>query len=116
MKSIKILLIITLLACSSKSPSYIQGYIYSADEIPLEGIRVVDPQNEAVFAITNQQGYFRINQMINGRSLVVIFKRRKIGSIYIARTHPEAGMNYSFVEGRNDTLIINLKEGKIISQ
>jgi len=54
--------------------------------------------------------------MINGRYLDVIIKSKKIGSVYIARIHPEKGVNYAFIEGRNDTLFISLKEEKIISQ
>lgn len=116
MKLIGIFFIVALLACSPKLPTYIHGYICNEDKSPAEGIKVSDPKNETVFAITNSQGYFRINQMINGRILDVIFKTKKIGSIYIVRTHPEATMNYSFVEGRNDTLTVDLKEGKILSQ
>lgn len=116
MRSIMIFFILILFACSSKSPSYIQGYIYNERRDPLKGIKVVDPNNKTVFSITNDQGYFRINQMINGRYLDVIIKSKKIGSVYIARIHPENGANYAFIEGRNDTLFISLKEEKIISQ
>ena len=48
--------------------------------------------------------------MIKGRLLYVLQNNKKIDSIYIITTHPEKGANYNFVEGRKDTLFINLNK------
>ncbi|MET4083697.1 hypothetical protein ABIB40_003669 [Pedobacter sp. UYP30] len=115
MKLIGIVFMISLLACSTKSPKYIQGYIYNELKKPMIGIKVEDPNDRNIFSITDMKGYFKINQMINGRYLYVILKE-KMDSIYIVRTHPETGRSYSFVEGRKDTVFIDEKTQKIIGQ
>lgn len=116
MKFITLILGIFLIACSKKSPTYIQGYVYNEQKEPVEGIRIEDPDNKNIFSITNLHGYFRINRMINGKYLYVILKEKTIDSVYVVRTHPERGASYNFVEGRKDTLFITMKEQKIISQ
>ena len=116
MKIFAIILVVAFYACSTKEPKYIQGYIYNEYRKPVKGIKIEDPNNNILFSISDDKGYFRINQMRKGTYLYVIKDEKKIDSIYVVRTHPERGMSYSFVEGKNDTVFVNMKKQKIISQ
>ncbi|WP_175623038.1 hypothetical protein [Chryseobacterium schmidteae] len=109
MKMLLISATILLLSCSSQSPKYIQGYIFSKDLKPIENIKVQDPNDKNIFSYTNPKGYFKINQMIKGRFLYVMYNEKKIDSIYIVTTHPERGPSYNFVEGKSDTLFVDVK-------
>ena len=109
MKIIGIAIITTLLACSTKQPTFIQGYVFSKEKKPLKSIKIVDPYNQNLFSVTNNEGYFRINQLTKGEFLYVFQNDEKIDSIYYIRTHPERGEKYYFVEGRKDTLFIDSK-------
>lgn len=109
MRIIVILSLFLWSSCCTKTPTYIHGYLYNNEHKPLIGLRVEDPDNKNTFSISNKDGYFKINKMINGRYLFVLQYDKKIDSIYIVRTHPEKGVDYCFVEGRIDTLFINLK-------
>ncbi|WP_445711452.1 hypothetical protein [Flavobacterium sp.] len=104
-----ILFSLLILSCSSKVPKYIQGHICNSEKKPLTGIKVQDPNDRKIFAITNNDGYFKINQLTNGKLLYVFENEKKIDSIYIITTHPERGISYNFVEGEKDTLFIDLK-------
>jgi hypothetical protein len=96
-------------SCSISTPKYIQGYVCNSQNKPLKGIFITDPNDKNTLAYTDREGYFKINKMIKGRYLVVSYNNKKIDSIYIVRTHPERGASYSFVEGRKDTLFIDVK-------
>ena len=102
-------LIIFLNSCNPKVPKYMHGYIFTKENMPLEGIRIEDPYEKSFFSITNKQGYFKINQLAKGDFLYVLKGNKKIDSLYIIRSHPEKGESFYFVEGRNDTLFIDTK-------
>ena len=110
MKILHVITMILLSSCVTQNPKYIQGYIYTTEHNPIERIKIQDPNNTKILSYTNSKGYFRINQMIKGRLLYVLQNNKKIDSIYIITTHPEKGANYNFVEGRKDTLFINLNK------
>lgn len=107
MKNIIFLLLIS--SCYSKKPNYIQGHIFNLENKPLKGIKVQDPNDKKIFTTTNNNGYFKINQLTNGKLLYVYENEKKINSIYIITTHPEREISYNFIEGKNDTLFIDLK-------
>lgn len=106
------LILICFSNCKSKTPSFIQGYIYSSDQKPVTGLKVVDPYDSKTYDITEKNGYFRINHMTKGEFLYVKFNEEKIDSIYFIRTHPERGEKYYFTEGRSDTLFVNAEKMK----
>ncbi|AEW85598.1 carboxypeptidase regulatory-like domain-containing protein [Flavobacterium columnare] len=116
MKSIGILCSLILFACSTKTPKYIQGYVYNEEKKPLESIKVEDPHDSLTYSFTNEKGYFRINMLTKGEYLYMKQSNKIIDSIYYIRTHPERGERYYFVEGRNDTVFIDMKLNRIIKQ
>ena len=111
---IRIVFTLVLFACSTKKePTYTHGYIYDEKGSSIQGIKIEDPNNKNIYSISNDKGYFKINGITSIGFLYVILKGKKIGSLYIRRTHPEAGSNYAFVEGRKDTLFIDIQHQKI---
>ena len=101
-------------SCSNKI-SYYQGYIYK-NNMPQENIRVVGRDHSDTISMTNEKGYFKLNKRANWieKYLHLYSGDKKIDSISVVRTHPEYGIRYYFVEGRNDTLF--LKNDKIINK
>lgn len=101
-----LLLIILINSCNHQVPRYMHGYIFTKDYKPLEGIRIQDPYDKKIFSITNDEGYFKIEQLTKAEFLYVFKDHKKIDSLYVLRTHPERGESYYFVEGRKDTLYL----------
>ncbi|MCH4828954.1 hypothetical protein [Flavobacterium columnare] len=79
MKLISIFILISsIYTCSEKPPKFLHGYIYTTGKKPIEGIKIEDPTNKNLFAKTYNKGYFRINSIIKGRYLYVIYKEKKL--------------------------------------
>ncbi|MCS3868593.1 hypothetical protein J3D55_001509 [Chryseobacterium ginsenosidimutans] len=110
MKILLILFVTFISSCTKTTPKYMHGYIYNSQKKPLKGIKIEDPYNISLSTFTNSKGYFKINALSKGEFLYVKKNNIKLDSIYIVRTHPERGVSYAFVEGRNDTLFIDLKK------
>lgn len=109
-----IIFTLVLFACSTKKePTYTHGYIYDVKGSPLQGIKVEDPDNKSTFSISDDKGYFRINKITSRMYLYVTLEEKKIDSFYIVAIHPEAGQNFYFVEGRRDTLFVDMQQKKI---
>lgn len=112
MKNSIIILSIVLISCSVNNPKYIHGYVYDKKGSPVKGLRIEAPYDQYKYSFTDDRGYFKM-ELISSRFLYVKMKNIKIDSIYYLRTHPERGVSYYFVEGRSDTLFIDIsKYGK----
>lgn len=103
--------LICLQNCNNSSIKYYQGYVYSLKKEPLENIFVYEMFDSINMGKTNKEGFFKIKKNPNSISqfLIIKDKNRIIDSIQIIRTHPERGEKYYFVEGRKDTLFVDLK-------
>ena len=83
--------------------------------MPLENIKVVARDHPDTISITNEKGYFKLNKRATWieKYLYLYSKNKKIDSISIIRTHPEYGVKYYFIEGRNDTLFLKINNNVI---
>lgn len=104
-----LLLSIFINSCNHQVPKYMHGYIFTKDIKPSKGMRIQDPYDKKNFSITNDEGYFKMEQLTKAEYLYVFTDYKKIDSLYVVRTHPERGESYYFVEGRKDTLFLNTK-------
>ena len=109
-KSIIILFSLILISCSVSPPSYIHGYIYDEKHTPVKALKIENSSNSNIYSFTDEKGYFRIDRMISSDFLYVKIKDVTIDSIYYFRVHPERGGLYYFVEGRSDTLFIDMSK------
>ena len=100
-----------LVTCKGIKPTYYHGYLYDINGKPLDGLMLIGRDHKDVKSISNKQGYFKMDMRKNWiESYIYIYDEgQKIDSISIVRTHPEYGVRYYFVEGRQDTLFISLR-------
>jgi hypothetical protein len=100
--------------CSVKEIKYFHGHICTVNKKPLSNLKIVNQYDSSINTFTNKEGYFRILKTENfkGRYLYVYKENSKIDSISIVGTHPERGPSYYFVNGRNDTLFIDMSRFK----
>ncbi len=102
-------MIIMLNSCKTQEHKYIHGYIFNKNNNPIMGLKIQDQYDKKIISHTNAKGYFKITKMIKGRILYVYNNELKIDSIYVVTNHPERGASYNFVDGRSDTLFIDMK-------
>ncbi|GAA0871114.1 hypothetical protein GCM10009117_02590 [Gangjinia marincola] len=96
--------------CSPKKVKYFHGYVYSENYIPLEGLKITNQYDLSIGTYTDEKGYFRITKGDNfkGRFLYVYLDANKIDSIQVSGVQGGEKINYSFVNGRMDTLFIKI--------
>jgi len=109
-KYVIIIFCLFLNSCQQRIPNYSQGYIYDKELNPLYNIKIENPYDSTIYTLTNKSGYFKIDQSMLAEYLYIIKNNKKVDSIYISTRHPEGRISYSFVEGRNDTLFIDIKK------
>lgn len=106
-------LLLSLLSCKKKI-DYYHGYIYSKEKKPLRNLKVVEDDNLKTFSLTDEKGYFNIPELNSfGGNLVVYTKNNKvIDTIYTIFSNRGEKLNYRFINGRNDTLFIDMSRFK----
>lgn len=113
MKSFLILIIAILnINCSSKNNIlYYQGHVFTKDHKPAKGIEVSEKYQPSNKTFTDEKGFFKINKRENSISMFLILRKDKriIDSIQIIRSSGGERQNYYFVDGRKDTIFIDLK-------
>ena len=90
---------------------YYEGHIYDRNNNPLPNIKVCRGHKLTACTITDTNGYFKINKDPTSITyLIVFYKEQPIDTIRTAWTlHGELD-RYSFIEGKNDTLFIDMSK------
>ncbi len=113
MKNIFLLAFLTIMcSCSlKKSFNYYHGYVFNQNNNPIINIEVFEKDRPLNKSLTDNKGYFKIEKNKNSISTFLMVKRNNIlvDSIQVIRSSGGEKINYYFVEGRNDTLFIDMK-------
>ena len=90
---------------------YYEGHIYDTNKKPLPNIRVCRGYKLTTCTTTDANGYFKLNMTPNFiTDLIIFYKEQPIDTIITAWTlHGELD-RYSFIEGRSDTLFIDMSK------
>ncbi len=95
-----------ILSCE-KNITYYHGYVYNKNE-PIKNIKIIARDHPDTISVTNNKGYFKMTKRENWieHFLYVYSNGVKVDSIQVIRTHPVP--EYYFVEGRIDTLFLQI--------
>ncbi|MBW8524059.1 hypothetical protein K0U91_02345 [Chryseobacterium chendengshani] len=105
---LNIVLVIFLNSCTSM-PKFYEGYIFNKDKKPLSNIKVCE-NNKSNCVYTDSKGYFRLEKQRNSiNDLIVFSKSTPVDTIKTVWSQHGEKINYSFVEGKKDTLFLNIK-------
>ena len=79
---------------------------------PIQNLKVYGKDDAYIFSYTNEKGYFKMEKTDNWIEHFLIIERDNIiiDSIEIVRTSGGERLNYYFVEGRSDTLFIDMSK------
>ena len=91
---------------------YYEGHIYDTNKKPLPNIKVCKMYHTPTdCTMTDANGYFKLNMTPNFiTDLIVFYKEQPIDTIITAWTlHGELD-RYSFIEGKKDTLFIDMSK------
>ena len=111
-KYILLSLFVIISSCGGNSDSkYYEGHIYDENKKPLPNIKVCRGYKLTACTMTDTNGYFKLNMTPNFITDLIIFhKEQPIDTIITAWTlHGELD-RYSFIEGRSDTLFIDMSK------
>ncbi|MCH4828946.1 MULTISPECIES: hypothetical protein [Flavobacterium] len=116
-KTIMVLLVMVANCTNKNNLKYYQGYIYLNKNAEPD-VEVYEADNPSNKTKTNENGFFKIpmQQKYISNFLIIRNKNKIIDSIQIIRTSGGEKINYYFVEGRNDTVFIDMKLNRIIKQ
>ena len=112
-KYILLSLFVIISSCGGNSDysgsKYYEGHIYDENKKPLPNIKVCRGYKLTACTMTDANGYFKINMTPNFiTDLIIFYKEQPIDTIITAWTlHGELD-RYSFIEGKNDTLFIDM--------
>ena len=110
----KITLVLFSLLCSVQCKpkiNFYHGHIYSKDNEPIKNLTIYERYDKSKFSRTDAKGYFKINVKVNhikGVLMVESSKSKLLDSIQVIGTQGGERLMYSFVEGKNDTLFLEL--------
>ena len=90
---------------------YYEGHIYDRNNNPLPNLKVCRGYKLTACTTTDANGYFKLNMTPNFiTDLIIFYKEQPIDTIITAWTlHGELD-RYSFIEGKNDTLFIDMSK------
>jgi hypothetical protein len=95
----------------SKKVNYYEGYIYNKQKKPIKGLMIFEKLDKEKFVYTSNQGFFKLKKNEQSINDLMIAKEGKIvDSIQTVRTSGGEKINYYFIEGRKDTLFIDIKD------
>jgi len=100
-----------LFCCKNKKVNFYEGHIYDENKKPLPNIKVCRGYKLTACTMTDANGYFKLNMTPNFiTDLIIFYKEQPIDTIITAWTlHGELD-RYSFIEGKNDTLFIDMSK------
>jgi len=100
-----------LFCCKNKKVNFYEGHIYDENKKPLPNIKVCRGYKLTACTTTDANGYFKLNKKPTFiTDLIVFYKEQPIDTIITAWTlHGELD-RYSFIEGKNDTLFIDMSK------
>ena len=114
-KYILLSLFVIMSSCGGNSDysdfKYYEGHIYDRNKKPLPNIKVCRGYKLTACTMTDANGYFKINEDPTSiAKLIIFYKEQPIDTIITAWTlHGELD-RYSFIEGKNDTLFIDMSK------
>ena len=114
-KYILLSLFVIISSCGGNSDysgsKYYEGHIYDRNNNPLPNIKVCRGYKLTACTTTDANGYFKLNMTPNFiTDLIIFYKEQPIDTIITAWTlHGELD-RYSFIEGKNDTLFIDMSK------
>ena len=114
-KYILLNLFVIMSSCGGNSDysgsKYYEGHIYDRNKKPLPNIKVCRGYKLTACTTTDANGYFKLNMTPNFiTDLIIFYKEQPIDTIITAWTlHGELD-RYSFIEGKNDTLFIDMSK------
>ncbi|MGO4708211.1 hypothetical protein AB4Y90_03640 [Chryseobacterium sp. 2TAF14] len=110
----KIFLLNIILITSSFSgckdrPKFYEGYIYTKEKKPLTNVKICE-LGTTNCSETDSKGFFKIKKDSERISdLIVLYKNNPIDTIKTVWTQHGERIGYSFLEGKKDTLFVDLK-------
>ena len=114
-KYILLSLFVIISSCGGNSDysnfRYYEGHIYDRNNNPLPNLKVCRGYKLTACTTTDANGYFKLNMTPNFiTDLIIFYKEQPIDTIITAWTlHGELD-RYSFIEGKNDTLFIDMSK------
>ena len=111
-KYILLSLFVIISSCGGNSGfKYYEGHIYDRNNNPLPNIKVCRGYKLTACTTTDANGYFKLNMTPNFiTDLIIFYKEQPIDTIITAWTlHGELD-RYSFIEGKKDTLFIDMSK------
>ena len=101
-----------LFCCKNRKINFYEGYICDLQKNPIENLKVYGKDDLYIFSYTNEKGYFKMEKTDNWIEHFLMIERDNIiiDSIQIVRTSGGERLNYYFVEGRSDTLFIDMSK------
>ena len=111
-KYILLSMFVVISSCGGNSDfRYYEGHIYDRNKKPLPNIKVCRGYKLTACTMTDTNGYFKLNMSPNFMTdLIIFYKEQPIDTIITAWTlHGELD-RYSFIEGKNDTLFIDMSK------
>lgn len=94
--------------CASPSKTY-EGHIYNKKKEPLANIKICE-QNKNNCTHTDGMGFFKLKKNESSINDLVLYKNNKsIDTIKTVWEQHGEKINYSFIQGRKDTIFIDAK-------
>ena len=91
---------------------YYEGHIYDTNKKPLPNIKVCKMYHTPTdCTMTDANGYFKLNMRPTFiTDLIVFYKEQPIDTIRPVSTYAGERLTYNFVEGKKDTLFIDMSK------
>ena len=111
-KYILLSLFVIISSCGGNSSfKYYEGHIYDENKKPLPNIRVCRGYKLTTCTMTDANGYFKLNKKPTSVSkLIIFYKEQPIDTIRTVWAQAGERLMYSFVEGKKDTLFIDMSK------
>ena len=115
-KYILLSLFVIISSCGGNSDfsdfRYYEGHIYDRNKKPLPNIKVCKMYHTPTdCTMTDANGYFKINKDPTSiAKLIIFYKEQPIDTIRTRWAQGGERLVYSFVEGKNDTLFIDMSK------
>lgn len=112
-KILSILFLALLVQCSGKIKFY-HGYVYGEDGVPLENIRIFEDDNLRESALTDKNGYFKLEEKnsFSGDLVIMLSDSTVIDTIKTAYAVHGERIRYQFINGTSDTIWIKVVKKK----
>ena len=111
-KYILLSLFVIISSCGGNSGfKYYEGHIYDRNNNPLPNIKVCRGYKLTACTTTDANGYFKLNKDPTSiPDLIVFYKEQPIDTIRPVSTYAGERLTYNFVEGKKDTLFIDMSK------